>query len=388
MTEHPERPTPGEEQPPSEWRTWQGAATTSATAPQPGYPPTPDYYQPGYQQPSYEQPGVYTPPAAYPPGVWPMAAYGQPAIYPPPPEYYQQGAQGMATPNYPSGYAPYTPYPAYPPAGYPPAGYPPAGYPPAGYPQGGYPPVGYPQGGYPPQVAVPQRAAPAREPSLAVGLLWMLLSGVVSYALYALLLGWQFGLGMIGLLLIHEMGHFVVIRAKGLPAGLPIFIPLVGAFVSIRRQPQSVRAEAEIALAGPLAGTIGGVICLAAYWQTGLAVLLPLAYFSFYLNLLNLIPVGPLDGARVTGAISKWIWPLGLLGVAIGAWYTHDVLLIVLGVVGAFQLFARFGDAGSSRYYAISLGARVYVTLVYFGLAAILAYATYTLQPLMAGRLF
>jgi len=235
----------------------------------------------------------------------------------------------------------------------------------------------------------PVASAP-RSPSLARGLLWTILSGIVSYLVYAQLLGWQFGLGMIALLLVHEMGHFVVIRAKGLPAGLPIFIPLVGAFVTMRRMPQGVRDEAEIALAGPLAGTIGGVACLLVYWRTGLPVLLPLAYFSFYLNLLNLIPVGPLDGARVTGAISRWIWPIGLIGVAIGAWYTQDMLLIVLVIVGVFQLFSRFGAVSASNYYAISLGARAYITLLYFGLAGVLAYATYTLQPLMAasGRFF
>jgi Zn-dependent protease len=209
---------------------------------------------------------------------------------------------------------------------------------------------------------------------------------VVSFAIYALLLGWQFGLGFMALLLIHEMGHFVVIRAKGLPAGLPIFIPLLGAFVTMRRTPLSVRDEAEIALAGPLAGTVGGVICLLVYWQTRLPVMLPLAYFSFYINLLNLIPVGPLDGARVTAAISKWIWPLGLAGVAIGAWYTHDPLLIILGIFGAYQLVSRFSEAGRSSYYAISMGARVYITLLYFGLAAVLAFATFTIQPLMATR--
>lgn len=387
MTEYPERPTPGPEQPPEEtpeWRTWPSAPAASATAPQPAYPPPiyPPAYPPapGYYQPGYGQPGVYPPPAAYPP----------------PPEYYQQGGQRPAAQPYPPQYPPYPQHPGYPP-GYPPGyapGYPPQGY--APYPpypqQPQYPPYSpYSQApGYAPGMAAPQSAAPAREPSLALGVLWTLLSGIVSFVVYAMLLGWQFGLGMIALLLVHEMGHFVVIRAKGLPAGLPIFIPLVGAFVTMRRSPQGVRDEAEIALAGPLAGTVGGVICLIAYWQTGLPVLLPLAYFSFYLNLLNLIPVGPLDGARITAAISKWIWPLGLLGVALGAWYTHDVLLIVLGVVGAFQLFSRFGEAGRSDYYAISVGARIYVTLLYFGLAAVLAYATFTLQPLMAatGRFF
>ncbi len=324
------------------------------------------------------------PPGYYQPGAYPPPGYGQPVPYPPPPEYYQQGGQRPAVPAYPPAYPGYRLPPGYPPGYGPSAPYPqnPQPYPP-GPP---YPP--YPQYGTGSAAPQPAGATPgaSREEDTRTHLFWPIVSAAVSFAIYALLLGWQFGLGFMALLLIHEMGHFVVIRAKGLPAGLPIFIPLLGAFVTMRRAPQSVRAEAEIALAGPLAGTVGGVICLVAYWQTGLSVLLPLAYFSFYINLLNLIPVGPLDGARVTAAISKWIWPLGLLGVAIAAWYTRDVLLIVLVVVGAAQLLARFSAASTSSYYAISLGARIYVTVVYFGLAAVLAYATYILQPLMAAR--
>lgn len=343
MTEEPEGQTPRPDpQPPEDWRAWQGwqgAPASSATAEPPTYPPQPDYYQPG--------------------------------VYPPPPEYYEQSGQRSAAPPYPTapGYSP----------GYPP-GY--GQYPPYA-PQPPYPTYSqYPQAGPPPASATPA----ASEPDTRVHLFWPIVSAVVSFATYALLLGWQFGLGFMALLLVHEMGHFVVIRAKGMPAGLPIFIPLLGAFVTMRRAPASVRDEAEIALAGPIAGTVGGVICLIAYWQTGLSVLLPLAYFSFFINLLNLIPVGPLDGARVTAAISKWIWPLGLLGVALGAWYTRDVLLIILAIFGVFQLFSRFSEAGRTTYYSISAGARIYVTLLYFGLAAVLAYATFVLQPLMSAR--
>lgn len=355
MTEYPEGQTPRPDPSPEDGR--PGAASP-VTAPYPGFPPPARYFQPG--------------------------------VYPPPPEFYEQGASHPAAPSAPAqppypgyapGYAPYPPtYQQYPPQR--PPQYP---QPYTPYPQ--YPPQYPPYPGYAPQ---PASVAQPREPNALLGLLWTLLSAVVSYFVYAALLGWQFGLGMIGLLLVHEMGHFVVIRGKGLPAGLPIFIPLVGAFVTMRRAPLNVRDEAEIALAGPLAGTIGGVACLIAYWRMGIPVLLPLAYFSFYLNLLNLIPVGPLDGARVTAAISKWIWPLGLLGVALGAWYTHDVLLIILGVVGAFQLIGRFSEASKAGYYTISMGARIYITLLYFGLAAVLAYATFTLQPLMqaAGRFF
>ncbi len=307
-----------------------------------------------YPQPSPD--GWSTWPGA-PSATAPTPNAQQPDVYPPPPEFYEQAAQRPPVVSYPAGYAPYPYYPPQP--QYPGS----ASYPP-------YPP-------YQPQAAV---ATPA--PDTRVRLFWPIVSAIVSFAVYAVVFGWQFGLGIMALLLVHEMGHFVVIRAKGMPAGLPTFIPLVGAFVTMRRSPASVRDEAEIALAGPLAGTIGGVVCLIAYWRTGLPVLIPLAYYSFLLNLLNLIPVPPLDGSRVTGAISKWIWPIGLVGVAIGAYFTHSPLLIILGVFGAFQLIGRFG-ASASSYYKISLGSRIWLTLVYFGLAGVLAYATYMLQPLM-----
>jgi Zn-dependent protease len=211
----------------------------------------------------------------------------------------------------------------------------------------------------------------------------MVVSVLVSFGSYWLFWGWQFGLGIIAMLFVHEMGHFVVIRAKGLPANLPIFIPLLGAFVSMRQMPKNVRDEAEIGIAGPLAGTVGGVVFLLIYAQTHLEIMLPLAYFSFYLNLLNLIPVSPLDGGRVTSAISKWIWPFGLAGMAIGAWYTHSILLIALCVVGVFQMIERFRVSENTPYYAISTGARVYITFMYFVLAAALAFASFVLQPLI-----
>lgn len=306
-----------------------------------------------------EYPDGQTPTSPSAPAGWPSAS--APVPYPPPPEYYEQAPRRAPAPTYPPGYGPYGAYP------------PPQAYPP---PAQAYAP-------YPPQPVVP-----ARDDDDRARLFWPVVSAVASFAIYAVAFGWQFGLGFMALLLVHEMGHYIVIRSKGLPAGLPIFIPLLGAFVTMRRAPATVRDEAEIAIAGPLAGAIGGVVCLIAYWQAGMPVLLLLAYYSFLLNLLNLIPVGPLDGARIVGAISKWIWPIGLLAVGAAAYYTHNTLLIVLGAFGAFQLFSRFSAAGSSRYYSISLGSRAAITLLYVALSGVLAYATYALHPLIGTGIF
>jgi Zn-dependent protease len=212
-----------------------------------------------------------------------------------------------------------------------------------------------------------------------------LFSAVASFGVYAVIFGWQFGLGIVLLLLVHEMGHVVVIRAKGLPASLPIFVPLLGAAVFMKRLPQRVSDEAEIAIGGPLAGALAGAVCYAAFFATDSRLWLVLAYFSFLINLFNLIPVSPLDGGRVVGAISKWIWPLGLVALGVLFWYTQSLILLIVGWFGLMQTISRFrGGPALDRYYQVPLLTRLWITAVYFGLAAVLALAILQIQPLLA----
>ncbi|HEV7125835.1 MAG TPA: site-2 protease family protein [Ktedonobacterales bacterium] len=211
------------------------------------------------------------------------------------------------------------------------------------------------------------------------------LSAVVSIWVYTLLWGWQFALGLVALLFVHEMGHVVAIRAKGLPASLPIFIPLLGAAVFLRRMPQNVRDEAEIAIAGPLLGTLGSVACLAVYGVTGQRIWLVLAFFGFFLNLINLVPVSPFDGGRVAAAISRWLWPIGLAVMAVALWYTGNLVLLLFLVLGLSQTIGLFRQRNArAHYYEIPFFTRAWITLLYFGLAAGLTYAFVVLQPLIA----
>jgi hypothetical protein len=43
--------------------------------------------------------------------------------------------------------------------------------------------------------------------------------------------GMKFGLGFAILILLHEMGHFIDIKRRGLPAEMPVFLPGLGAYV-------------------------------------------------------------------------------------------------------------------------------------------------------------
>jgi Zn-dependent protease len=155
----------------------------------------------------------------------------------------------------------------------------------------------------------------------------------------------------------------------------------------MRRMPVNVRDEAEIAIAGPFAGAMASALCFWLYHVTGLTVLLPLAYFSFLINLLNLIPVSPLDGGRIVGAISRWIWPIGLVLLGIAFLYTHSILLIILLWLGFLETISRFRMASvAGSYYRIPLLSRAYITIFYFGLAAALAIGMFATEGLMAAQ--
>src|SRR5438094_8918207 len=62
-------------------------------------------------------------------------------------------------------------------------------------------------------------------------------SMLVSIGAYALIWGWQFAVGFVLLLFVHEMGHVIQLRREGVPASAPMFIPFLGAVVGMKRLP-------------------------------------------------------------------------------------------------------------------------------------------------------
>jgi Zn-dependent protease len=201
------------------------------------------------------------------------------------------------------------------------------------------------------------------------------LSIVISLAIYAAAFGWQFGVGIIFLLFLHEMGHVLVLRAKGVPASAPIFIPLMGAFVAMKGMPRNAKDEAEIAIAGPLLGTVAALLCLVPFFLGSRSGLWPaLAYFGFFINLFNLIPVTPLDGGRIVGAISRWAWILGLallVGVLV---LRFNLFLLMIVILSAFTVYQQFRNSAQLQsYYQVPLSTKIFISIAYFGLAAFLA---------------
>lgn len=81
--------------------------------------------------------------------------------------------------------------------------------------------------------------------------------------LKSILTGWPFALAMLGILLAHEFGHYLVSRYHKTPATLPYFIPLpfsplgtMGAAILMKGIPKNKRILFDIGVAGPLAGMV------------------------------------------------------------------------------------------------------------------------------------
>src|SRR5438128_10078931 len=133
------------------------------------------------------------------------------------------------------------------------------------------------------------------------GLWFTVISTGVTALIYAQLFGVAFGVGIVLLILIHESGHVVVARILGMPVTLPVMIPFLGAFVSLKQQPRTVAQESIMAIGGPVLGSIAAGLCYAGYLSLPDScngrLLQALAYFGFLINLFNLIPLTPLDGA-------------------------------------------------------------------------------------------
>ncbi len=185
--------------------------------------------------------------------------------------------------------------------------------------------------------------------------------------------GLPFALTVVGFLVAHELGHFVAARWHGLPAAPPILIPLplglgtLGGFVMLRRNPRDRNALFDVGLSGPLAGLLVATLIFgiglawatvsegavppnrSAYLQALVAVfrpdaaaapisLTPVLYAAragIMLTMINLLPIGGLDGSFISYA-------------ALGARWHRVVRVLTLAAIAgvAFAGVAGVGGVG------------------------------------------
>ena len=199
---------------------------------------------------------------------------------------------------------------------------------------------------------------------------------LVSIAAYALLWGWKFAIGFVALLFIHELGHVLEARRQGIKASAPMFIPFLGALITLKELPPNAWREAQIALAGPIVGSLGAL----ATWGLGVALdsdlLVALAFVGFLLNLFNLLPIVPLDGGRAVAALHPAMWLVGVAGLGALLFVFPNPILLIILLFGGLELWNRWQtrhEAQQQGYYRVTPLQRVAVAVTYVGLAAGLA---------------
>lgn len=211
---------------------------------------------------------------------------------------------------------------------------------------------------------VPVHYPPKYNPPAEQQQVW--LKSIISLAAY-LLMGYyifpsyKILLVITAVVMIHELGHFLAMKAYRYNDLGIFFIPLLGAYVSGTKREVSQKQSAVILLAGPLPGMLIGTAMLLIDRTNPGFFLLGIPYykvagFFILLNLINLLPVYPLDGGQLLNRVfldeeSIWSKVFVFLSIALLGWfawslysYSKNPVFFLLMALPVTMLLRSFGD--------------------------------------------
>ncbi|HEY0634372.1 MAG TPA: site-2 protease family protein [Gammaproteobacteria bacterium] len=137
-------------------------------------------------------------------------------------------------------------------------------------------------------------------------------SAILGAVAFGLAFSWEIVPILMGVLLFHEFGHALAMRATGYRNVQVLVLPFLGAVASGHKDDASHWAKLLVLLAGPLPGLIVSIIILHAIGDEAAShpLLLQIALMSLVLNLFNLLPFTPLDGGQIVETFLFARWPL------------------------------------------------------------------------------
>lgn len=166
---------------------------------------------------------------------------------------------------------------------------------------------------------------------------FLLLFNQINFVIYLLLV-----------LLIHEMGHFIMMKHFGYKNVRMLFIPLMGAFVQGTKNRYSQKEGFLVTLAGPVPGILIGTILLLVGNNYELINVVHISWLFLLLNVINLLPLDPLDGGQLFKLfvsdknelflmIFSFISSLSIIGL--GVWQ-NSLIIILFGFFMGFRVRA------------------------------------------------
>src|SRR5262249_28591132 len=130
--------------------------------------------------------------------------------------------------------------------------------------------------------------------------------------------------------------------------------------------------EALVGIGGPALGTAGALACLLIGWTAGSPFFFALASAGCFINLFNLIPIHPLDGGRIVGVISRWLWAARYAAGLVVFRLTWSPMLFLILLLGLFSL-GRAMRGPREGYFEVPPRQRLAMSAAYFSLIAVLA---------------
>jgi len=198
---------------------------------------------------------------------------------------------------------------------------------------------------------------------------------ILSMWFYSTRYGWPFSALFVIGIFVHEIGHVVVAAALRVPVSAPVFIPYFGALILQKKLAKNAWGEALIGIGGPIGGTIAGLIYLGIYAFTGNGLFAAVAYFTFFINLFNMVPMFPLDGGRIVGAVSPYLWLVGMVLLLVG-FVTRIItspLILVIVILTIPQVWTALKRGTADRGFVVTTQTqRVIMGIAYIGLSMFL----------------
>lgn len=193
----------------------------------------------------------------------------------------------------------------------------------------------------------------------------------LSLGIYSSVFSWKFALILMGSVFFHELGHVRAMKVFGIEVKGIYFLPFMGGAAVGTGQVETRKAEAYIALWGPLWGFALALATLDVYALTGSEYAAAVAAWMATINLFNLLPVWPLDGGRLLASVGRSVGTragfaamvFGYAALFVGAIVLKLGLFVFLIIAGGFELWGelRAARAEAARKAAVSALARMFL---------------------------
>jgi Zn-dependent protease len=161
---------------------------------------------------------------------------------------------------------------------------------------------------------------------------------LVAFASFCYLWGFQFAAILAVVILLHELGHVLAMKLVGMEVKGIYLIPFFGG-IAVPKSPYRTDFQTGfVCLMGPGFSLVPTFAFLAAYQIIGGAILYDAALVSAIINLINLLPILPLDGGHVVKsiltAVNRRLANIAaLIGCAAGVFLAWRYETYILGVL-------------------------------------------------------